>query len=235
MSKKQFLIVVGTVMMTATCVYAGDPPETFRTLAAGTGLYQTNDAASKPIYGRLPVFGHTLVAAALSLPLSTPFTNSVLSNDVLALQIDCGSTTASLVVFDKTNSTTLTTIATSTSLDVVQQQDKDTNAAPNRERFVAQFAINPQNNLLGGYLTVAGRLALNPTTGCPRAIRVEVDPLDHLFGDADRANLDDPVDRDILRAGVAHAIGVVSIVFDNGTTNKVLLPSEDLSIRRQLQ
>src|SRR5215469_10183996 len=133
MSKKQFLIVVGAVVMTANCVYAGDPSETFRTLAAGTGLYQTNDTASKPIYGRLPVFGHDLVAAALALPLSTPFTNSVLSNDVLALQIDCGSTTASLVVFDKTASNIMATIATSTSLDVAQQQGNDTNAFPNRE------------------------------------------------------------------------------------------------------
>ena len=242
MSKKQFLTVVGAVLAAASCVYAQDSLqsakitalETFRTLAAGTGIYQTNDAASKPIYGFRPVFGHTLVAAALGLPLSTPFTNSVLSNDVLALQIDCGSSTASLVIFDKTASNSIGTIATSTSLDIVQQQDRDTNAFANRGHFVAQFAINSQSNLLGGYLTVAGRLQLNPATGCPRAIRVQVDPFDRLFADSDHANLDDPEDRDILRAGVAHAVGVINVVFDDGTTNKVLLPLEGLSIRRQL-
>ena len=235
MSKKQILAVVGAVMAAASCVYAQDSLETFRTLAAGKGIYQTNDAASKPAYGILPVLGHDLVAASLGLPLSTPFTNSVLTNEVLALQIDCQSTSASLVVYDKATSNNIATIATSTSLDVVQQQGKDTNAFPNRERFVAQFAINPGNNLLGGYLTVAGRLTLNPATGCPRAIRVEVDPLDHLFGDVDRANLDDSNDRDILRAGIGHAVGVVSLVFDNGTTNKVLLPLEALSIRHRLE
>lgn len=233
MNKKQFLAVVGVVVMTASCAYAQE--ETFRTLAAGTGIYQTNDAASKPVYGFLPVFGHTLVAAALNLPLSTPFTNSVLSNDVLALQIDCGATTGSLVVFDKTGSNIMTTLATSTSLDVVQQQSNDSHAKPNSERFVAQFAINPQNNILGGYLTIAGRLQLNPTNGCPRAIRVQVDRFDHLFADTGQANLDDPDDKDILRAGLAHAVGVINVVFDDGTTNKVLLPLEQLSIRRQLQ
>jgi hypothetical protein len=235
MRKKQFLAVVGAVMAAASCVHAQDSLETFRTLAAGTGVYQTNDAASKPIYGLQPVFGHNLVAAAIGVPFSTPFTNSVLTNEVLAMQIDCESTSASLVVFDKSTSNNIATIATSTSFDVVQQQNNDSHAFPNSERFVAQFAINPQNNLLAGYLTMAGRLQLNPTNGCPRALRVQVDRLDHLFADTGSANLDDPDDKDILRAGVAHAVGVVSVVFDNGTTNKVLLPLEELSIRRQLQ
>ena len=234
MSKKLFL-VVGAVMAAASCVYAQDSLETFRTLAAGTGIYQTNDPASKPIIGVVPIFGHNLVAAALGIPFSTPFTNSVLTNEVLALQIDCESTAASLVVFDKPTSNNIATIATSTSFDVVQQQAKDSNAFPNSERFVAQFAINPQNNLLGGFLTVAGRLQLNPTNGCPRAIRVQVDRLDHMFADTGQANPDDPDDKDILRAGVAHAVGVVNLVFDDGTTNKVLLPLEAMSVRRQLQ
>lgn len=233
MNKKQLLILVGVVVMTASCAFAQE--ETFRTLAAGTGIYQTNDAASKPNYGFLPVFGHTLVAAAMNLPLNTPFTNSMLTNFVLALQVDCGSTSASLVIFDKAASNILAPLATSTTFDVVQQQNNDSNAFPNSERFVAQFAINPQNNLLGGNLTMAGRLQLNPTNGCPRAIRVQVDRHDHTFADTDHANADDPNDRDILRAGVAHAVGVVNLVFDNGTTNTVLLPFEDLSIRRQLQ
>jgi hypothetical protein len=171
------------------------------------------------------------VAAALGQPLGT-----VLSNQVLGLNIDCASSTASLVVFDKVSSNNIATIATSTSIDIVQQQDKDTNAFPNRERFVAQFAINPTNNLVGGFLTVAGRLQLNPTNGCPRAIRVEVDPKDHdhWFVDAESRSLDDRKDHDILRAGLGHAIGVVDIIA-NGTTNTVLLPYVALSVRHELE
>jgi hypothetical protein len=215
--------------MDAKSAWAEDPAETFRTLAGGTAVYQSQDAASKPAYAVQPLFGHDLVAAALGVPMST-----ALSNQVLALQIDCGSTTAALVVFDKISSNNIATIATSTSLDVVQQQGVDTAPFPNRERFVAQFAITPTNHLIGGFLTVAGRLQLNPTNGCPRAIRVEADRLDRDFKDVEGSNLDDPKDKDILRAGIGHAVGVVNLVFDNGTTNKMLLPLEALSIRRQL-
>lgn len=229
MNKKLFAFTIAIATVAGSAL-AQDNGETFRTLAAGTGLYQSQDAASKPVYGIQPLLGHDLVAAALGVPMST-----TLSNQVLALQIDCQSTTASLVVFDKIASNNIATIAVSTSFDVVQQQDVDTNAFPNREHFVGQFTIAPTNHLLGGNLTIAGRLQLNPDTGCPRAIKVQIDPLDHLFGDFDGKNLDDPHDKTILRAGLGHAVGTVNMVFDNGTTNNVLLPFMELSIRRQLQ
>jgi hypothetical protein len=227
MNKKQLLVMLSAIATLANCANA---QETFRTLAAGTGIYQSQNAHFKPAYGVEEVFGHDLVSAALGVPLADKSTNHV-----LALQIDCDSTTASLVVFDKVSSNNIATIATSTSFDVVRQQDVNTNAFPNRERFVAQFAVTPTNNLLGGFLTIAGRLQLDPTTGCPRAIRVQVDKLDRLCQDVDRENLDDPGDKkDILRAGIGHAVGTVDLIFDNGTTNKVLLPFEAFSIRRQL-
>src|SRR5579862_2088258 len=117
------LLVLATAM--ATVVNIASAQETFRTLADGTAIYQSHDAASDPVIGFEPFYGHDLVAAALGVPLGT-----TLSNQVLALQIDCASTTASLVVFDKTSSNNIATIATSTSVDVVQQQGSDTKAFP---------------------------------------------------------------------------------------------------------
>lgn len=224
--KRLLLIAAGIALVSS--VYAQD--KTFRTLAAGTGIYQSQDASSKPVYGTQEFFGHDLVSAALGIPMGT-----VLSNEVLALQVDCGSTTASLIAWDNTNSTVLAIIAVCTNLSVVQQQDVDTTPFPNREHFVGQFAINPTHNLLGGSLTIAGRLQLNPTNGCPRAIRVQIDPLDHLFKDTEVINGDDPKDRDILRAGVAHAVGTINLVFDDSTTNQVLFPFVAMSIRHGLK
>jgi hypothetical protein len=225
--KKKLLLVFAMGIGFIGSAYAQD--ETFRTLAAGTGVYQSTNAANKPAYATEEVFGHDLVSAVLGVPLGT-----LPTNHVLAMQIDCASTTASLVVFDKASSNKVATIAICTNLSVVQQQDVDTTAFPNREHFVGQFAVTPAHNLLGGSLTIAGRLQLNPTNGCPRAIRVAVDPLDHFFKDSDVLNPDDPKNKDILRAGVAHAVGALNLIFDNGTTNQVLLPFVALSIRRQL-
>lgn len=229
--RKQLLFLATAVTMVAGSVYGQD--ETFRTLMWGSGIYQ-NETNSRPIYGITNVYGHDLVEASLGLPLTvtTP------TNPVLALVIDCNSTTASLVAYDKVLSNVVAVIATSTSLNVVLQHDKNnTNEFANREHFVAQFAVTPTNNLAGGFLTVAGRLQLNPTNGCPRAIKVEIDPLDHLSFDKDVRNLDDPENDDILRAGVAHAVGVVELgnFPASGSTNNVLLPFENVSIRHQLQ
>lgn len=221
------LLVIAAGIALVSSVYAQE--ETFRTLAAGTGLYQSTNAADKPAYATEEFLGHDLVSAALGIPMGT-----VLSNEVLALQIDCGSTSASLVAWDNTNSTVLATIAVCSNLSIVQQQDVDTTPFPNREHFVGQFAVTPGNNLLGGSLTIAGRLQLNPTNGCPEAIRVKVDPLDRLFKDSEGVNADDPKDKDILRAGLGHGVGTINLVFDNGTTNQVLLPFVELSIRHQL-
>jgi len=230
--KWRTLIGTAAALLSAMSTWAApDPSDTFRALAYGVGVYQGANGAGKPVYAYQPLAGHDLVAAALGVPLGT-----VLTNQVFAMQIDCASSTASLVVFDKTSSNTIATIAVSTSLDVVQQQDRDLAAFPNRERFVAQFAVTPTNHLVGGFLTLAGRLQLNPTNGCPRAIRIDFDPKDRICADsATGANLDDRPDRDILRAGVGHAAGAVDLIFNDGTTNTVLLPYVGFSIRHELK
>lgn len=223
------LLVFAAGIALASSVYAQD--EIFRTLAAGTGIYQsTNPVTAKPAYGTQEFFGHSLVSAVLGMPQAT-----VLSNEVLALQVDCGSTTASLVAWDTTSSTVLQTIAVCTNLSVVLQQDVATNQFPNREHFVGQFTVATTSNLLGGTLMIAGRLQLSPTNyECPRAIRFQVDKLDPLFKDTDGTSPDDLKNRDILRAGVAHAVGTVNLVFDDHSTNQVLFPFIAMSIRHQL-
>src|SRR5579885_450602 len=189
MKKNRWILTTTALAVAALTARADDGTETFRTLFDGNGLYQSQNGAGKPVFGTQNLAGHDLAAAAMGLPLGTSLTNQV-----LALQIDCASSVASLVVFDKSSSNNIATIANSTSFTVVQQQDSDTAAFPNRERFVAQFAINPGNNLLGGFLTLSGRLSLNPTNGCPRAIRITGDKLDRIFGDVDGKNDDDPKD-----------------------------------------
>jgi hypothetical protein len=231
-SKLSLSVGTAVAVLTAISTWAApDPSETFRTFAYGLGVYQGTNGASKPVYNYQPLAGHDLVAAALGMPLGT-----VLTNQVFAMQIDCASSTASLVVFDKPSSNNIATIAVSTSLDVVQQQDVDLTPFPNRERFVAQFAITPTNNIVGGFLTLAGRLDLNPTNGCPRAIRIDFDPKDGACGDSvTGANADDKKDHDILRAGVGHASGVVDLIFNDQTTNTVLLPHVEFSVRHELE
>jgi hypothetical protein len=95
---------------------------------------------------------------------------------------------------------------------------------------------NPTNGVLNGYFTVAGRLNLNPTNGCPQPVEVTLDrdPLDRLDGDAELSGNEDPDSVPLtLRTGLAHLIGVVDVVTDGGT-NTVLVPRGGLSIRREL-
>lgn len=208
--------------------------KTFRTTARVFTVAQTTDQLTgKPEYDFVTLAGHDLVNLALGTGLDT-----VRTNEVLAMEVNCGSTQASLVVYDRTANSNIAVIATSTSFDTVVQQDNPNAPGPNRERFVAEMEIesggNGTNGLLDGKLTVSGRLHLDPVTGCPRAVPVSLDKdkLDKILGDAD---VKDPADIDpiVLRAGHGHAIGVMDIV-TGGTTNNVLVPHMQLSIRRGL-
>jgi hypothetical protein len=154
---------------------------------------------------------------------------------VLALEINCGSTQASLVIFDRTKSSNIVTIATSTQITALTGQDNPSAPGPNHERFVIQMDVNNNNDLLGGFLTVAGRMYLNPTNGCPRALLVDTDRgSDRLFADAAVKNTDNPAEKDTRISGEAHLIGVADVIFTDGSTNTVLLPFGDLTMRRQL-
>jgi hypothetical protein len=124
-------------------------------------------------------------------------------------------------------------------LNSVEQQDVH-ESGPNRAHFVAVLQIgangNPTNGLIDGYFTVAGRLHLDPTNGCPQPVLVwlDRDPLDRLDDDVELPAKDDPDSVPLtVRTGLAHLIGVVDAVTD-GNTNTILVPYGGLSIRREL-
>ena len=224
------------VSAVAVSVWAAvGPTRTFRTTASMPVVFQDVDLGGKPSFGLATIEGHDLV----NLALGTSLTNRR-TNEVLALEIDCGSTVVSLVVFDKTLGTNIATIATSTTLDVVTDQGKDTAAFPNKERFVAQMAVqasgNATNALISGQLTLSGRLQLNPTNGCPQAVLRDHDRFDRVFKDGEFRSGDDKLEirlHDFHQAGQAHLMGVVNLIAEEKTT-KVLIPFGSLSIKRQL-
>lgn len=226
-------LTVGAVISMAASSVAFAQTRTFRTPAAVVGVIQDTDIGGKPQYDFEGFAGHDLVNLALGTPLST-----VRTNEVLALEVECDSSAASLVVFDKAASSNIATIATSSRIDVVQQQDNDATAFPNRERFVAVLDVatlgNGSNGLDGGFLTVAGRLHLNPTNGCPRTVLVDTDRHeDKLCGDPKDIKDTEERDRFKPRAGRGHFIGVIDMI-SLGKTNTVLVPVGALSINRQL-
>ncbi|MSR64389.1 MAG: hypothetical protein EXS18_01250 [Verrucomicrobiae bacterium] len=235
--KARYWIGIATIAIAAAATVWADSiviAKTFRTTARIYAVIQGTDGLTgKPQYDLELLAGHDLVNLALGTSLDT-----ARSNEVLALEVDCASTQASLVVYDKAADSNIAVIATSSSFDTVQQQDDPTAGGANRERFVAEMDIqaggDATNGLLDGKLMVSGRLHLNPNTGCPRAIPVKLDKdkLDKQLGDIDFKDSDD-TDRIVLRAGHGHAIGVLDIVTD-GTTNKVLVPHMQLSIRRSV-
>ena len=233
MKTKQW-IMIGTVASAAAVLTALAVPlslRTFRTTASIAAVFNVPN----PQNTNLTVFlfdtfqGHDLVNLALGTALTT-----VRTNEVLALEIACGSSQASLVVFDKTLASNTVTIATSSQITALTAQEDASASAPNHERFVMQMDINTNNFLVGGFLTVAGRVHLD-TNGCPQAVLVDVDRrADKALGDVVAKNLDDKTDKDKRIAGQAHLIGVANVIFQDGSTNPVLLPFGHMTIRRQL-
>jgi hypothetical protein len=120
----------------------------------------------------------------------------------------------------------------------VQQDDKE--PGPNRAHFIAVMELgangNPTNGVVDGYFTLAGRVNLDPTNGCPRPVEVllDRDPLDRVDGDVElSANEDRDSEPLKLRTGLGHLIGVVDLVTD-GSTNTILIAHGAVSIRREL-
>jgi len=231
--KMRACLVVGALVLTATTPAILAQTRTFRTPASLEGVVQDTDLAGKPTYNFEGFIGRDLVNLALGTALGTPR-----SNEVLAIEFTCDSGSANLVVFDRVGSSNLATVATSTSIDVVQQQDKDSAAFPNRERFVMRMDVGTlgtsSNGLAGGFLTVAGRVYLNPTNGCPRALLVDTDRRqDKVCGDPAAVKNTEEMDRTKQVAGRGHLIGVIDMV-TSAARNTVLIPDGHLSIDRQL-
>jgi hypothetical protein len=226
-------LTVGAVISLAASSTVFAQTRTFRTPAAFQRVIQDTNGSGKPEYDFEGFIGRDLVNLALGTALGTTRTN-----EVLAFEIACDGSNAQLVVFDKGASSNIITIATSSKIDVVQQQDHDTTAFPNRERFVTLLDVatlgNASNGLAGGYLTLAGRIHLNPSNGCPRAVLVDTDRRDDKrCGDPKDTKNSEDDDRTRFRAGRAHFIGVLDII-SGGTTNTALVPVGTLTIWRQL-
>jgi hypothetical protein len=236
-TKKRIILGVASLVLAAAAAYATSVGTvTLRTLGYFIGLTQgTDPITGNPRYVDADFAGHNLV----NLVMGRDVSDTNVPSQVMAMTFACDLSSANLVVYDKRTSNVVATIAASTSVDSVLQQDAH-KAGPNRAHFVAVLQIgpngNPTNGVLNGYFTVAGRLNLNPTNGCPQPVEVTLDrdPLDRLDGDAELSGNEDPDSVPLtLRTGLAHLIGVVDVVTDGGT-NTVLVPRGGLSIRREL-
>jgi len=237
-NKNLIFLGLGGLAAAAIAAYAGVVgTKTFRTTGYFIGLTQgTNPVTGHPNYDYVNFAGHNLVNLAMGRNL----TDGKVPNQVMAMTFACDLSSASLVVYDESTSNVVATIAASTSVDSVRQQDTNRKGS-NRAQFVSVLQIgqngNETNGLLSGYFTVAGRVNLNPVTGCPEPVLVSLDrdPLDRLADDIELPASDDPDSVPlIVRTGLAHLIGVVDAVTE-GTTNTVLVPYGGLSIRRELQ
>ena len=237
-TKKRMLLGAAALAIAAVGAYATGSvvSKTFRTTGFFIGLTQgTNHVTGHPRFDDVTFAGHHLVNLAMGR--SVHDTN--FPQEVMAMTFPCDLSAASLVVYDRGTSNVVATIAASTSIDSVVQQDP-LQKGPDRAHFVAVLQIgpngNPTNGLVGGYFTVAGRVHLDPSTGCPEPIVVwlDRDSFDRLDDDIELPARDDP-DSDplTLRTGLAHLIGVVDTTTD-GTTKTILVPRGGLSIRRLL-
>jgi hypothetical protein len=235
-NKRIFLGVAGLAVAAVAAYAASVGTVTLRTVGYFMGLTQGSDPVSgDPRYENADFAGHNLVNLAMGRDVS----DTNVPNQVMAMTFACDLSSANLVVYDKLTSNVVATIAASTSVDSVLQQDVH-QKGPNRAHFVAVLRIgsngNPTNGLQGGYFTVAGRVHLDPLNGCPQPIEVGLDrdPLDRLDDDVELSAKEDPDSVPLTeRTGLAHLIGVVDLVTDGGT-NSVLVPYAGLSIRRDL-
>jgi hypothetical protein len=226
------LAMVGTIRAADT-----NTLKTFRTTGYFIGLTQgTNPVTQKPTYDNASFAGHNLVNLAMGRNL----TDTNHPHQVMAMTFDCDLSSASLVVYDLATSNALATIAASTFVDSVYQSDPLNQPGPSRAHFVTTLQINPlgnpTNGLVNGFFTVAGRVNLNPKTGCPQPVLVVLDRdnLDRVDDDMELpASLDPDVVPLIERTGLAHLIGVVDAETD-GNAHTILVPYGGLSIRREL-
>jgi len=239
MTTRKWLLIGAATTIAGTLILAGVAvsSKTYRTTAALFGVQQGEDATTHlPQLDYVGLAGHDLV----NLAMGRAITDTNFPHQVLAMTIACDRGSAEFVVYDSDANSNLTTIAESTNIDSVVQQDSTIATGPDRARFVGQFTIGTNGNatdgILGGFLTVAGRVVLDPATGCPKPVLVAIDrdKLDKTFCDADVSKkVDEDPTKIILRAGLGHLIGVTDLV-SGGSTNKVLLPFGRISIRRIL-
>jgi len=240
-AKKRIILgITGTIVAIATAYSVGAADTntvTLRTTGYFVGLTQgTNPVTEKPVYDNVSFAGHNLVNLAMGR--SQADTN--FPDQVMAMTFACDLSSANLVVYDLAASNAVAIIAASVSVDAVYQEDGLVKPGPNRARFVATLQVAPggndTNGLSGGYFTVAGRINLNPETGCPQPVLVilDRDSLDKIDDDMELpSNLDPDSVPLTVRTGLAHLIGVVDVI-TYGNPHTIIVPYGGLSIRREL-
>ncbi len=224
--KKWIVLGVGSLIVAAASVWGGSSGFLSFGSAAYTVAVSQTSAGGIPQYSYESWWGPDIVALALGG--ATPTTNQV-----LAFAMNCDSSQALLIIYDKSNSN-ITTIAQTTSFDTVQAANLTTGIT-NLERFVAVFDVQPVGNLAGGYLTVAGRVHLD-TNGCAMAVLTakDRDSLDKVMGDEDVVKASPGNHKGITqRSGQVHFMGVLDVI-SNGQTNTVLIPTGHLTFTGQL-
>jgi len=228
--------IIGGLIATAAAVLTtwALPPQsrTVRTTASITAVYQYPNplATNTAILGFETLAGHDIVNLALGTSLET-----VRTNELLAMDIDCGSTAASLVIYGESQGSNLLTIAQSTSMTALTGQDNPAAVGPNHERFVIQMGVNTNGFLVGGSFTIAGRLYLTPSNGCPAVVLVDTDKgHDKVCADANIKDLDVKGSKDKSISGEAHLIGLTDVIVLDGSTNTFLLPDGKFTMKRIL-
>jgi hypothetical protein len=233
--KKPLLVGLASLAVTALASYAsvvaGD--STFRTTGYFLGISQATNQ-TKPQYDEVSFTDANLV----NLAEGRSVTNKTVPNQVLAVTFANDLSSFSLVVYDTNTSSIVTTIATSSTVSSVLQQDPH-QAGPNRAHFVALLQLgqngNSSNGLTGGFLTVSGRVNLNPTNGIPSPVVLsfDIDPFDQLDGIGFASQNTPPAARQIYRTGLAQATGVIDAVI-NGATSDLLVPFGGLNFGQEL-
>lgn len=241
-AKKSLILGIASAAALFATTYAAGAAETntfktYRTTGYFVGLTQGSNAVTgTPMYDNVSFAGHNLVNLAMGRSLTS--TNA--PRQVMAMTFACDLSSANLVVWDLGTTDTVAVIASSVSVDAVYQQDPISRQGPNRAHFVAALQVNANGNstngLASGYFTVAGRINLDPVTGCPQPVLVVLDrdSLDKVVDDFELpASLDPDSVPLIERTGLAHLIGVVDVI-TNGNAHTILVPYGGLSIRRVL-
>jgi len=231
--RKWALISAAGLGIASIATAQGVTNKTFRTTAWFNAFVQ-DPSAGIPAFTDVSFAGWNLV----NLTMGRAAKDTNFPNQVLCMTINCDLSAASLVVYDRSTSNVVATIAASVSLDSVKGEGISIHARSNEvARFVGQFPIGANGNavnglLAGGYFTVAARIHLDPATGCPKAVLLKLnkDKQDSALGDEDVSPKQDPAPKEALRAGFAHVIGVVDAITDS-KTNTVLVPFGHLSIR----
>ena len=167
-TKNRIILGVAFVALAAIATYAGAvASKTFRTDGYFIGIIQgTNAVTENPQYDFVDFNGHNLV----NLTMGREANDRSDTNQVMAMTFACDLSSASLVVFDKSSNAIVATIAESTSVNSVKQQDPKAKG-PNHAHFVGAFQLiangNTRNAVLGGNFEVAGRVNTRPDHWLP--------------------------------------------------------------------